>query len=98
VTIGTSERGEPVESARFKRHRHVLVVFGGLSGLEAALENDEQLTEDDPSLLFNNYINTCPNQGSGTIRTEEAILITLAELRRVLVPKVSDNFVPLSFT
>lgn len=50
--------------------RHALVVFGGLHGLEASLEADPNLDEDDPSLLFQYYINSCPNQGSRTIRTE----------------------------
>jgi hypothetical protein len=63
----------------------MLVVFGGLHGLEASLESDPNLDEDDPSLLFHHYVNTCPDQGSRTIRTEEAILITMATLR----PKIA---------
>lgn len=47
-----------------------MLVFGGLQGLEASLESDESLTVDDVSLLFHFYLNTCPNQGSRTIRTE----------------------------
>jgi len=35
----------------------------------------------DPSVLFDLYVNTCPSQGSRTIRTEEAILISLAALQ-----------------
>ncbi|KAE8593072.1 hypothetical protein XENTR_v10018967 [Xenopus tropicalis] len=35
----------------------------------------------EPSILFNHYLNTCPDQGSRTIRTEEAILISLAALK-----------------
>jgi len=50
--------------------RHVLVVFGGVRGLEASLEADENLDVDDPSLLFQHYLNACPSQGSKTIRTE----------------------------
>lgn len=49
------------------------MVFGGLQGLEASLEADESLEEDDPSLLFQHYINSCPTQGSRTIRTEVKI-------------------------
>ena len=64
--------------------RRLLVVFGGLKGLEASLESDEKLTENDPSLVFDHYINTCPSQGSGTIRTEEAILVTMSALRPVI--------------
>lgn len=50
--------------------RHLLVVFGGLKGLEASLDNDQSLQMDDVSLLFDHYLNTCPGQGSRTIRTE----------------------------
>jgi len=50
--------------------RHALVVFGGVRGLEASLEADENLDVDDPSLLFQHYLNACPSQGSRTIRTE----------------------------
>ena len=48
----------------------MLVVFGGVKGLEAALEADDKLDANDPRELFTNYLNTCPVQGSGTIRTE----------------------------
>lgn len=64
------------------------MVFGGLQGLEAALENDDTLNVDDPSLLFDYYLNTLPEQGSRTIRTEEAILVSLAALRPKLNSKV----------
>ena len=49
---------------------HLLVVFGGLQGLEASLDADADLKVDDPRLLFHHYLNTCPQQGSHTIRTE----------------------------
>ncbi|KAL8570909.1 putative methyltransferase C9orf114 [Nucella lapillus] len=81
LTIGTSERGDSVESLELPAFNHALVVFGGLHGLEASLEADPDLTEDDPSLLFHHYINSCSDQGSRTIRTEEAILITMVALK-----------------
>ncbi|XP_077563491.1 28S rRNA (uridine-N(3))-methyltransferase [Haemaphysalis longicornis] len=82
ITMGTSERGDPVDDLELpERFEHALVVFGGLQGLEAALEADEALDVDDPAYLFSCYLNTCPNQGSRTIRTEEAILISLSALR-----------------
>lgn len=84
LTIGTSERGTNIDTVK-KKHfcdfKHAIIVFGGLQGLESALTSDE-LEVDDVSLLFDHYLNTCPQQGSRTIRTEEAILITLAELRK----------------
>lgn len=89
LTIGTSDRGTSIDEmeARSLEYRHCLVVFGGLAGLEAALDADPHLDVDDPSLVFDKYVNTCPQQGSRTIRTEEAILLTLAELRTKLVAK-----------
>lgn len=68
-------------------------MFGGLQGLEAALENDPTLNADDPELLFDYYLNTLPNQGSKTIRTEEAVLISLSALR----PKLKPEEKPLDF-
>lgn len=62
-------------------YNNLLIVFGGLQGLEAALENDPILNVDDPSMLFDHYLNTLPNQGSKTVRTEEAILVSIAALR-----------------
>jgi len=64
-----------------KAPKHVLIVFGGVRGLEFALENDQELDVDDASLLFHHYVNTCVGQGSRTIRTEEAILVSLCALR-----------------
>ncbi|XP_064616429.1 putative methyltransferase C9orf114 [Liolophura sinensis] len=81
LTIGTSDKGENVDEFVMSDFSHGLVVFGGLKGLEASLEADEALDVEDPSLLFHHYLNTCPKQGSGTIRTEEAILITMSALR-----------------
>uniref|UniRef100_A0A480X6W2 28S rRNA (uridine-N(3))-methyltransferase n=4 Tax=Sus scrofa TaxID=9823 RepID=A0A480X6W2_PIG len=81
LTIGTSERGSDVASAQLPNFRHALVVFGGLQGLEAAVDADPNLEVAEPSVLFDLYVNTCPSQGSRTIRTEEAILISLAALQ-----------------
>lgn len=81
LTIGTSERGSDVASAQLPSFRHALVVFGGLQGLEAAVDADPNLEVAEPSVLFDLYVNTCPSQGSRTIRTEEAILISLAALQ-----------------
>lgn len=69
---------------------HLLIVFGGLQGLEPALENDEIFNVDN---LFHSYLNTLPGQGSRTIRTEEAMLISMAALR----PKLRPKYEPLKF-
>ncbi|CAH0407355.1 unnamed protein product [Chilo suppressalis] len=95
LTIGTSDRGIPVDDLPDGglKYNHALIVFGGLQGIEAALESDEQLQVDEASLLFNHYINVLPNQGSRTIRTEEAVLVALSGLRS----KLKANNAPMIF-
>ncbi|KAG5886367.1 hypothetical protein JTB14_034901 [Gonioctena quinquepunctata] len=87
LSIGTSDQGCSVDEFECPSFKHMLVVFGGLQGIEAALENDTILKTDDPKLLFDHYLNTLPEQGSKTIRTEEAILVSLAALRPKLNPQ-----------
>ena len=79
--IGTSERGQDVAQVDVRKFKNLLIVFGGVGGLEAALEADTELEVTNPKDLFDKYINVCPDQGSRTIRTEEAVLITLSSLR-----------------
>uniref|UniRef100_A0A8C3IGS2 28S rRNA (uridine-N(3))-methyltransferase n=1 Tax=Chrysemys picta bellii TaxID=8478 RepID=A0A8C3IGS2_CHRPI len=81
LSIGTSERGTCVDQATLPSFSHILIVFGGLQGLEAGVDGDPNLESTDPSVLFDLYLNTCPSQGSRTIRTEEAVLISLSALR-----------------
>ncbi|EJD75089.1 deoxyribose-phosphate aldolase [Loa loa] len=86
VIIGTSERGKPVskfEMPLCERNR-ILIVFGGLEGLEAAIEADKNISCSTPEELFEHYLNVVPGQGSRIIRTEEAIPITLATLGPVI--------------
>ncbi|KAH8371013.1 hypothetical protein KR093_005935, partial [Drosophila rubida] len=92
VTVGTSDRGTNVQEVPSKslQFNHMLIVFGGLQGLEEALSNDEKLTVDDPEMLFDHYVNVLPKQGSRTIRTEEALLIALAALQEKLQPQHAD--------
>ncbi|KAL4617418.1 hypothetical protein GN956_G21154 [Arapaima gigas] len=88
LTIGTSERGTNIDHVTLSPFKHMLIVFGGLQGLEASVDFDQNLDITDPSVLFDLYLNTCPNQGSRTIRTEEAIMISLAGVR----PKIAAVF------
>lgn len=90
---GTNVHEVPNRSYSFN---HMLIVFGGLQGLESALANDEKLTVDDPELLFDHYVNVLPRQGSRTIRTEEALLIALAALQEKLQPQVADVEIDLT--
>ena len=83
LTVGTSERGEQTtcRDLEFPEFDHAIVVIGGPQGLEYALQNDPARGQHpEPSTLFHRYLNTCSQQGSRTIRTEEAILITMAFL------------------
>uniref|UniRef100_A0A6A7G8R0 Methyltransferase C9orf114 n=1 Tax=Hirondellea gigas TaxID=1518452 RepID=A0A6A7G8R0_9CRUS len=88
LSIGTSERGENVQSTEFKlpKFRHLVVFVGGPAGLENCIVRDKEKLKD-PSALFDRFINVCENQGSGTIRTEEALLVILS----VLHPLVRRN-------
>ncbi|TAQ88558.1 hypothetical protein B7494_g3087 [Chlorociboria aeruginascens] len=92
LTIGTSERGADVETLYTEEERltfkHLLIVFGGVAGLEVAVKNDEELQKlgvVEAKDVFDRWINICPGQGSRTIRTEEAVWIGLMGLRRLVV-------------
>ncbi|CAN1129377.1 Putative methyltransferase C9orf114 [Linum perenne] len=78
-SIGTSEHGLKVSSSELSLDpfKHLLIAFGGLAGLEEGVEEDSSLKGKNVRAVFDSYLNTCPNQGSRTIRTEEAILISL---------------------
>ncbi|XP_058769638.1 uncharacterized protein LOC131643441 [Vicia villosa] len=77
--IGTSEHGQIIKSSELElpSFRHLLISFGGLAGLEESIEEDDNFKGKNAKEVFSLYLNTCPNQGSRTIRTEEAILISL---------------------
>jgi len=89
LIIGTSDKGKSINDVANDtlKFDHTMIVFGGLEGLEAALENDNSLEVDNLEHLFDEYLNTVPNQGSRTIRTEEAILITLSSISNKLSPR-----------
>jgi methyltransferase len=83
--IGTSERGEsltPDLLVTLPEFSHLLVVFGGQAGIEAAAENDSELPlgSENISDLFDWWVNCVPGQGSRTIRTEEAVWIALSQI------------------
>ena len=84
--IGTSDKGENYRNANFskkKDFKHCLIIFGGISGIEGMMIDDEhnKINSKNISKNFDLYLNTCMNQGLRTIRTEEAILISLAVIR-----------------
>ncbi|KAL9121866.1 MAG: hypothetical protein Q9187_001572 [Circinaria calcarea] len=96
VTFGTSERGIPLrtlhvdvkERVNPEGFRHMLIVFGGVAGLEAAVKADEELASlgvKSPEKLFDFWVNLCEGQGSRTIRTEEAVWLGLMGLKEVVL-------------
>lgn len=92
LKVGTSERGDvTVDDKKFSfpQFKHLLIVFGGVAGIEECIDADETMTLSgkEARKLFNLWVNTCPFQGSRTIRTEEAVLISLARFR----PYISKN-------
>ncbi|GMH33828.1 hypothetical protein BSKO_01662 [Bryopsis sp. KO-2023] len=93
LVIGTSEHGTEVCQSSFQlpNFQHALIVFGGPKGLEECCSVDPTLNGKCPADLFKMYLNTCPHQGSRTIRTEEAIWISLAVLRGPLQQNSRTN-------
>lgn len=91
LTLGTSERGKDLSKVtpELPKFKHLLLTFGGLAGLEYAVDNDSQLEIEgkDAGEVFDRWINVAPDQGSRTIRTEEAIFITLAQMRSCITQK-----------
>lgn len=95
ISIGTSERGIDVEELytgteeqKLGKFKHLLIVFGGVAGLEVAVKNDAQLQKlgiVEAKDVFDRWINVCPGQGSRTIRTEEAVWMGLMGLRRLVI-------------
>ncbi|KAL8931850.1 MAG: hypothetical protein Q9216_007049 [Gyalolechia sp. 2 TL-2023] len=98
LTFGTSERGSPIsdltkstpQSSTIPKFSHLMIVFGGVAGLEVAVEADEELQKmgvNEPKELFDYWVNLCPGQGSRTVRTEEAIWVGLTALREIVISK-----------
>ena len=98
LKIGTSERGDvSVDNESFENSyteerqsfNHAIIVIGGVAGIEECVDADEtlNLSGNDSKKLFDMWVNVCEFQGSRTIRTEEAVLISLARLRPFLFAK-----------
>ncbi|GMH93744.1 hypothetical protein TrVE_jg12170 [Triparma verrucosa] len=98
VLHGHSRAGEPSDGGRFeKSYQHMLLVFGGVHGIEQCVDDDEDFPHvsgaDCGELLFDTFVNTVPLQGSRTVRSEEAILLTLAQLRSANINNTRDRLV-----
>jgi len=81
-------RNRPISTERKlpKRFEHLLLVFGGVKGLEPAVASDTELkakglSERSAHEVFDAWVNLVQGQGSRTIRTEEAVEIGLAGLK-----------------
>lgn len=87
LIIGTSDRGthKAYDWRPELPFRHALIVLGGVEGIEDALKKDPRARGKSTGELFDHYLNTCPDQGSRTIRTEEALFVTLSALKPGLV-------------
>lgn len=97
LSVGTSERGQRLSTVEpdmsKQKWNHMIVVFGGVAGLEEAAAGDVELNrvgvgKENVSELFDYWIDLCPGQGSRTIRTEEAVWMGLMGLRGVVERRI----------
>lgn len=97
LSIGTSERGQHItkaskailEDEARSEWKHMIIVFGGVKGLEEAAKNDNDLVrmgigKGNVGQLFDYWVNLLPGQGSRTIRTEEALWMGLMATRELI--------------
>lgn len=96
LKIGTSERGDcTVDDSQFSipTYKHTLIVFGGVAGIEECVDADEscKIPGSQSKELFDLWVNTCPFQGSRTIRTEEAVLVSLARFSPLLARNIETK-------
>ena len=94
LTFGTSERGRPVSEIAgddtVPQFNHLLVVFGGVAGIEVAVKADKELRKlelESPEKLFDYWVDLVPGQGSRTIRTEEAVWLGLMGVKDIASSK-----------
>lgn len=92
MSVGMSERGtvlSDVVQQGVPSYNHLMIVFGGVAGIEAAVKADRELQEkgvtpDTAESVFDYWVNLLPGQGSRTIRTEEAVWLGLMGFRDVV--------------
>jgi len=82
----TPEDAQDDATPTIPQWQHLLVVFGGVAGLEVALQNDKELQGkvSQASELFDAWVNLVQGQGSRTIRTEEAVWIGMMGLKELV--------------
>ncbi|MFQ6062239.1 MAG: putative RNA uridine N3 methyltransferase, partial [Methanosarcinales archaeon] len=87
LVIATSKKGEVLDinllkkiGQKMHKSNNTSIIFGSpIKGLDEILSNSSEKISD----LSDYVINTIPNQGTETVRTEEAIFATLAQLNLV---------------
>lgn len=89
LKIGHSPNGPPLlndREFRLPAFTHGIIVFGGTDGIESCVEADETIKTSAAraSTLFDLWADMCPSQGSRVVRTEEAVLASLAQLRPLI--------------
>lgn len=72
--------------------RHLLIVFGGINGIEESILADPALEETRPNELFDICLNTCPDSGSRSVRTE----VCWSRPIHILTTRYLDNFKELT--
>ena len=76
--------GGGMHRRRLFEGRHLVLIFycsfAGPDGLEESFAKDGTMDPCDPAQFFPHYINAFPHQYTRSIRTEEAIPISLAAL------------------
>mmetsp|Transcript_21562 Transcript_21562/g.45348 ORF Transcript_21562/g.45348 Transcript_21562/m.45348 type:complete len:525 (-) Transcript_21562:147-1721(-) len=77
---------EKIDSNENEHFNHLIIVFGGVAGIEESVDADESMTlsGEDSKKMFDIWVNICPYQGSRTIRTEEALFIALARFSQYI--------------
>ncbi|KJE93175.1 DNA segment Chr 2 Wayne State University 81 expressed [Capsaspora owczarzaki ATCC 30864] len=82
LLIGAGDEGDSVDDmSELPEFKHALIVFGGVSGLPAAIEADESMEAHNPRAVFSKFLSTCPSRGCRSVRPDESLLISLAALR-----------------
>lgn len=85
LTIGISDKGKTSDFENyepFTGFKHALIFFGGLDGIEGIVEEEESTFTRKEELKdkFDLFLNTTPERGTRSIRTEENMLVSLAAL------------------
>lgn len=85
--IGCTESGSSqIDASQIPKFKHCLIVFGGEKGIEGCAEADEsfKLSAQNVHTMFTMWLNPHKTGGCKSVRTEEAILISLSKLNSVL--------------